>query len=140
MQKNLAEILGEHDPLIIETALVQLFVEANGILVKRNTLIKKMLGNKDEDVLAAKELLIDKVEAKNITDFVNIFELLVPRDDKKINGAFFTPKIITNFVVSQTITSPSQKVCDPSCGCGAFLIAAAIFISEKFGKNALVYR
>ena len=76
MQKNLAEILGEHDPLIIETALVQLFVEANGILVKRNTLIKKMLGNKDEDVLAAKELLIDKVEAKNITDFVNIFDLL----------------------------------------------------------------
>src|SRR3989344_2770189 len=137
MQKNLAEILGEHDPLIIETALVQLFVEANGILVKRNTLIKKMLGNKDEDVLAAKELLIDKVEAKNITDFVNIFELLVPRDDKKINGAFFTPKIITNFVVSQTITSPSQKVCDPSCGCGAFLIAAAIFISEKFGKNVI---
>src|SRR3989344_980432 len=137
MQKNLAEILGEHDPLIIETALVQLFVEANGILVKRNTLIKKMLGNKDEDVLAAKELLIDKVEAKNITDFVNIFELLVPRDDKKINGAFFTPKIITDFVVSQTITSPSQKVCDPSCGCGAFLIAAATFISEKFGKNVI---
>lgn len=137
MQKNLEKILGEHDPLIIETALVQLFVKANGILVKRNTLIKKMLGNKDEDVLAVKESLIDKVEATNITDFVNIFELLVPRDDKKINGAFFTPKIITDFVVSQTITSPSQKVCDPSCGCGAFLIAATTFIAEKFGKNII---
>jgi methylase of polypeptide subunit release factors len=135
MQKKLEKILGEYNPLIIEAALVQLFVETNDILVKRNTLIKKLIEDKDDDVLLAKELLIDKVEARDITDFVNIFELLVPRDNKKINGAFFTPKIITDFVVSQTITSSSQKVCDPSCGCGAFLIAAAVFISEKFGKN-----
>jgi len=135
MQKNLEKILNGYAPSIVETALVQLFVEANGISVKRNLLIKQLIDDTRESVLAAKELLTNKVEAENITDFVNIFELLVPRDDKKINGAFFTPQMITDFIVSQAITSASQKVCDPSCGCGAFLIAATIFISEKFKKN-----
>ena len=135
MQKNLEKILNSYDSSIIETALVQLFVESNDILVKKNALIKQLLQDKSENVLVAKKLLIGKVETKNITDFVNIFELLVPSDDKIINGAFFTPAIITDFIVSQTITSASQKICDPSCGCGAFLIAATFFISEKFKKN-----
>lgn len=135
MQKNLEKILNQYDPDAIETALVQLFVESNDISVKKNVLIRQFLDDKSDSVLFAKNLLMDEVETKNITDFVNLFELLVPHDDKKINGAFFTPKNITDFMVSQTITSASQKVCDPSCGCGAFLIAAAIFISEKFKKD-----
>lgn len=134
MQKNLEKILNNHDPSIIETALVQLFVESNNISVKKNILIKQFLDDRCDGVISAKKLLTDKIETKNITDLVNLFELLVPQGDKKINGAFFTPQNITGFIVSKTITSASQKVCDPSCGCGAFLIAATIFISEKFKK------
>ena len=137
MQKNLEKILNSYDSAVIETALVQLFVEANGVSVKKNELIKQLLRDKSEKVLTAKQLLADKVETKNITDFVNVFELLVPSDDKKINGAFFTPATITDFIVSQTITSASQKICDPSCGCGAFLIAATTYISEKFKKDVI---
>src|SRR3989344_3075500 len=135
MQRNLEKILSQYESSVIETALVQLFVEANSIQVKSNLLIKNLLSDKSDSVLIAKELLVNKIETKNITDFVNAFELLVPHNDKKINGAFFTPKNITDFIASQTITSVSQKICDPSCGCGAFLIAAAIFISEKFKKE-----
>lgn len=124
--------MAECEPATIETALVQVFVETNNILVRRNTLIKDLLENRSEDIIATKKLLEYEVETKTITDFVNIFELLVPTTDKKINGTFFTPRTITDFIVSQTITSPTQKVCDPSCGCGAFLIAAGMFISEKF--------
>ncbi len=135
MQKNLERILNNYDPSIIETALVQLFVESNNISVQKNLLIKQFLDDGCDGVLSAKKLLTGKVETKNITDFVNLFELLVPQSDKKINGAFFTPQNITDFIVSKTITSASQKVCDPSCGCGAFLIAATIFISKKFKKD-----
>ncbi|PIP71260.1 MAG: DNA methyltransferase [Nitrospirae bacterium CG_4_10_14_3_um_filter_44_29] len=137
MQKNLEKILNSYDSSVIETALVQLFVEANDISVKKNEFIKQLLHDKSEKVLTAKKLLTDKVETKNIIDFVNIFELLVPGDDKKINGAFFTPATITDFIVSQTITSASQKICDPSCGCGAFLIAATTYISVKFKKDII---
>jgi len=137
MQKNLEKILNSYDSSIIETALVQLFVESNDISVEKNELIKRLLHYKSEEILTVKHLLENKVETKKITDFVNTFELLVPIDDKKINGAFFTPATITDFIVSQTITSESQKICDPSCGCGAFLIAATIFISKKFKKDII---
>ena len=125
-------ILAKYDPATIETALVQVFVEANNILVRRNSLIKNLLEDNGKNILSVKLLLKHKIEIKTITDLVNIFELLVPADDKKTNGTFFTPKIITDFIVSQTITSPTQKICDPSCGCGAFLTAACMFICEKF--------
>ncbi len=135
MKQPLENIIQKYSPSIIETALVKLFVAVNNISVKHNKLIKGFLATENEHVFEAQQLLSKEIEAKNITDFVNIFELLVPQDDKKINGVFFTPKIVADFITSQTITSSSQKICDPSCGCGAFLVAAAIIISEKFKES-----
>ena len=137
VRKNLVKILGKYDPSVIETALVQLFIESNNIEIKENILIKGIISNNRDNILVAKNELNSLLDSKNITDFVNIFELLVSLEDKKINGAFFTPKTITDFIVSQTINSSSQKVCDPSCGCGAFLISAAIFISENLNKGVV---
>src|SRR3989344_2180910 len=137
MYKNLSNLLTRYDSLAIENALVQLFVENNNIRVKKNVFIKKILDSKNKDIPIIKNLLASEISGKNIFDFVNIFELLVPSSDKKINGAFFTPKFITDFIVSQTITSSSQKICDPSCGCGAFLISATVFISKKYKKNII---
>lgn len=137
MQKNLEKIIINHSTLVIETALVQLFIKANDITVKNNLLIKQFLTDKTHSIATVKDLLAKKIKTKNITDLVNIFELLVPQTDKKINGAFFTPKRITEFIVSQTITSPIQRICDPSCGCGAFLIAATSFISTKYNKKII---
>ena len=132
MYKNLENILIEYDSLAIENALVQLFVESNNIKIKNNIFIKNILKYNNKNISIIKNVLGSEIGKKNINDFVNIFELLVPINDKKINGAFFTPNLITDFIVSQTITSSSQKVCDPSCGCGAFLISATIFISNKY--------
>src|SRR3989344_4913521 len=137
MYKNLSNLLTRYDSLAIENALVQLFVENNNIRVKKNVFIKKILDSKNKDIPIIKNLLASEISGKNIFDFVNIFELLVPSSDKKINGAFFTPKSITDFIVSQTIASSSQKICDPSCGCGAFLISATVFISNKYKKKII---
>jgi len=137
MYKNLSNLLTKYNSLAIENALVQLFIENNGIQVKKNTFIKKILDNEGKDIPIIKNSLASEISGKSIVDFVNIFELLVPDNDKKINGAFFTPQFITDFMVSQSITSSSQKVCDPSCGCGAFLISATVFISKKYKKNVI---
>ena len=137
MYKNLSNILTKYNSLAIENALVQLFIENNHIQVKKNTFIKKILDDESKDMPIIKNFLASEISGKSIVDFVNIFELLVPDNDKKINGAFFTPQFITDFMVSQSITSPSQKVCDPSCGCGAFLISVTVFISNKYKKNII---
>jgi len=135
MQKNLINILNKYSTPIIENALVQLFVECNNIQIRKNVFIKKIINDNKETILSAKKELNNVLKSRHITDFVNIFELLVPAEDKKTNGAFFTPKLITNYIVSQTITSSSQKACDPSCGCGAFLIATALFMLENYKKG-----
>jgi len=137
MQKEFKKILNKFDPTTIETALVQLFVDMNRIVVKRNLLIKSILDQENKVVSAARNLLAKLIEGKTLLDFVNIFELLIPESDKKMNGAFFTPKIITNFIVSQTIKNSKQTICDPSCGCGAFLVSAADLFLKKFKKDIL---
>ncbi len=89
MNKNLSKIIDKHETQAIENALVQLFVEQNNIAVKNNILIKKILDNSSNEVTLAKQELTEVFRSKEIADFVNIFELLVPNKDKKINGAFF---------------------------------------------------
>ena len=134
MNKNLSKIINKHETQSIENVLVQLFVEQNNIVVKNNILIKKILNDSSKEVILAKQEFQEIFKSKEISDFVNIFELLVPNKDKKINGAFFTPKLVTDYIVAETVKDPKQKICDPSCGCGAFLISIAKFISEKFNK------
>jgi len=137
MKSEFNKIVNDFDSRINETALVQLFVDANKISVRKNSLIKSILAQDNKEISSLKNLLSKSIKSKTLSDFVNIFELLIPESDKKINGAFFTPKIITEFIVRQTISNTAQTICDPSCGCGAFLIAAASFFSKKFKKNIL---
>jgi len=137
MNKILSKIINNHDTQAIENALVQLFIEQNNIVVKNNILAKKILNDSSEEVVLVKQEFQKTFQLKEIDDFVNIFELLVPNKDKKINGAFFTPKLITDYIVSETVKNAKQKICDPSCGCGAFLISTAKYISEKFDKSII---
>jgi len=44
---------------------------------------------------------------------------------RKARGAFFTPPEVTRFFCDWAITSPADRVLEPSCGDGAFLEAAA---------------
>lgn len=137
MNKTLSKIINKHEAPCIESALVQLFVEKNNIIVENNILIKKILADSSKEVVLAKQELQAVFQSNEISDFVNIFELLVPEKDKKINGAFFTPKLVTDYIVSETVKDSEQKICDPTCGCGAFLISAARLISEKFNKSVI---
>jgi tRNA1(Val) A37 N6-methylase TrmN6 len=134
MDKMLPKIISKYKTSIIENVLVQLFIEQNNISVKNNILVKDIIQDASDSVILAKKELKEIFQSKEIADFVNIFELLVPDKDKKINGAFFTPKLVTDYIVSKVVKNSNQKVCDPSCGCGAFLISVAKFISEKFNK------
>lgn len=137
MNKKIEKVLSGYEVNNIETALVQLFIENNKITVNKNALIKNYINNTNAQILSAKRELEGKINIGNIYDFVNIYELLVPSTDKKINGAFFTPENITRYIANQTIQSANQTICDPSCGCGAFLITAASLISKKFNKKII---
>jgi tRNA1(Val) A37 N6-methylase TrmN6 len=121
----------------IEESLIQFFVEKNNLRVKENKLILGILKNKGEKIIALKEIFKIKIDKFDINDLEKAFELLIPSNDRKINGAFFTPPTITNYIARELIVSDNQSICDPSCGCGAFLIAAIDVLKNKFNKRVI---
>ena len=116
----------------IEQAIVRAFIENKNLQVKNNRLLLDIINKKSKNSEEIKKLISVPT---NFDDLVSAFELLIPKDDRKLNGAFFTPSVITNFMADELISSSDTKVCDPSCGCGAFLIAACEKFKKKFKKS-----
>ena len=134
-EKELQRLLLQHDMKSIESALVQIFLSNNNLSVRNNVLLLKHIANNTPDVIAAKHTLSSIVGISELSSLVNIFELLIPAADKRLNGAFFTPKFIADYMVKETITAKNVTICDPSCGCGAFLASAIIFLHENYHTN-----
>lgn len=137
MRQLINNLLLEFKAEDIEQGLVLFFIEKNKLKVRKNKQILEVLNNKSSKILKTKEILKTKFDKFNIDDLEKAFELLIPSEDRKINGAFFTPPSITNYIASELITSGSQKICDPSCGCGAFLIAAIELLRKQFNKKII---
>jgi len=135
MQKIIDKLLTKYEIQEIEKAFVQYFVDLNSIKVKNNILIKNILSENGLENI--KSEIRSNIEKLNFYDLINIFELLIPEKDRKLNGAFFTPKLITEFIASNTIKSKKQKICDPSCGCGTFLLESADHINKNFKKGII---
>lgn len=72
---------------------------------------------------------------ENIKELENYLELLIPENDRKLNGAFFTPIYIVDFIINEICPKESDRNLDPSCGCGAFLIGLTEFYKSKYNKT-----
>lgn len=118
----------------IEKALVCTF--ANRIAVDTNN--SQWLRNYLSDVDYS---IVDKVNQitecdLSLNELVSIFEMLVPQSEKKEKGVVYTPEAITRYIVSNTLNCDRiPTVLDPSCGCGAFLVASAEYIHERYGVS-----
>lgn len=116
----------------IERAIIQAFVKSKNIQVKNNLLLLDILNKNSKSIEEIKKII---QAPTSFDDLVSAFELLIPRGDRKLNGAFFTPSLITNYMADELISSPDAKICDPSCGCGAFLVAICEKFKKKFNKS-----
>lgn len=137
MEQFINNLISKYKAEDIEYALVQFFIEKNNINVNKNYQILKILKNISDEISEIKGILKIRFDRFNLDDLEKTFELLIPSDDRKINGAFFTPPNITIYIANELIMSKKQKICDPSCGCGAFLIAAIERFKEKFNKKVI---
>ena len=135
--KIIKELKDKYEIKDIETAFIVSYVSTNGIAVKNNLLIKSIIENEREKTIEIRKIISRYFKEISLFDLVRVFELLIPEEDKRTNGAFFTPRLITSFITSETITSKDSKICDPSCGCGAFLIEAANKIYLDFGESII---
>lgn len=78
---------------------------------------------------------VSALEIETIKDLENHLELIIPQTDRKLNGAFFTPDYIIEFIIKEIKPQPDDKNLDPSCGCGAFLIGLTDYYKKTFKKS-----
>ena len=62
--------------------------------------------------------------------FSELYEAFAGAGVKASEGQFFTPTVAVNLLVDMVNPEPGQTVCDPACGAGGFLIAAAKRLAE----------
>lgn len=139
-QKEIFSLLDKYDVNTLENSLIYLFIEKNskhnGV---KNILIKERLRKINPQ---ATQYLIDFLKRAeielNLKNLETIFEMLIEPENRKINGAFYTPNEIVEHLNKKLITKDSNiKVCDPSCGSGAFLVLATKKIAND-NKQSII--
>lgn len=117
----------------IEKNLIYNFVQENGIDYSPSCYISNYLSDfePNENLITS----IKSLNHKRIEEIVVDMELLMPSEDKKTNGAFFTPQYIVDYIITNIAPQESSKVIDPSCGSGAFLLGIIRYYTNTFHKS-----
>ncbi len=117
----------------IEMHLIYHYVLSNSLDFSNNTILSKYLETFTQNTKLNFE--IENLEISSLKDLENYLELLIPQQDRKFNGAFFTPTYIVDFIINEVKPAQNAKNLDPSCGCGAFLIGIAEYYKTNFNKS-----
>jgi adenine-specific DNA-methyltransferase len=117
----------------IESHLIYSYLNVNKLEYSKNQILSTYLYEFKEISKLYLEVLI--LNITTIKQLENYLELLIPFDDRKFNGAFFTPTYIVDFIIKEVEPQEHHKNLDPSCGSGAFLIGLAQYYKNKFRKS-----
>jgi methylase of polypeptide subunit release factors len=77
--------------------------------------------------------------AVGLKDMEAAFELLIDGERRKLEGVFYTPNFIIDYLVENALRFANRngndlpRICDPSCGSGGFLIRAAEILHGRYG-------
>lgn len=117
----------------IEKAVVSVFCSVNGLKVSDSSFMNNYLNDVDNELSRQiKEIFKNNELEFNVYNLVELYELLIPASESKVNGMVYTPANIKEYILKTTlVTTEPPTVCDPSCGCGSFLLSAAEYIHEK---------
>jgi tRNA1(Val) A37 N6-methylase TrmN6 len=131
-KKEFYTILNEYNIEDIERHIILSFVKKHNINYNDNNLIKNLLHFDINSELFNK---INKLTINNLKSLENYLELLIPSNDRKLNGAFFTPTVIVDFIINEVSPKINDKCIDPSCGSGAFLIGLVEYFKKRYKKS-----
>lgn len=126
-------LLEEHDILTIEKHLIFSFVTNKSLDFFGSKILKELLC--EFVILPEVFQKVSDLQIDNIKLLENYLELLIPPNDRKVNGAFFTPSYVVDFIIKEVSPKMNDKCLDPSCGCGAFLIGLVEYYQKTFNKS-----
>lgn len=119
---------------LCEQCIIKLFLDINRINYRNSSFFISYFSNIDNIKYdKIKSILVSLKIEPSISNLIEIFELLIPDNDKKNNGVVYTPDSIKQCIIHYVLgNNPIGKICDPSCGCGSFLISCAIYLNKTF--------
>lgn len=123
----------------LELELICKFLDLYNLTPIKGSLLEKIVNTSQKEPLN----IFSDITSISTDDLVYTFEVLVPTDEAKKYGAFFTPHQITTFMAKSLLSELEKQghdlskvsILDPAVGCGALLIATAQQLSEKTGKS-----
>jgi len=127
------ELLNSYEITLIEKHLIYSFLQKNNLESNKSPIISVLLADfkKDSEI----HLLVSTLDITDLKLLENYLELLIPTNDRKVNGAFFTPTYVVDFIIKEVSPKNKDKCLDPSCGCGAFLIGLVEYYQNNFNKS-----
>lgn len=138
----------DKDILKLQKCVVRYYLEKKEVNnIESSKMLASYCFSVEQDLFTKIKILMDKYVDKeknrelNIDDLVNIYELLIPIDEKKENGMVFTPENIKIFILENLLNEKDMKyikglkVVDPSCGCGSFLITISLMINKRYALS-----
>ena len=67
-----------------------------------------------------------------------LYETIIPADERKQLGEYYTPAWLAEAMVKELVSDPlNQKVCDPACGSGTFIVEAVKHLLDAANKKGL---
>lgn len=127
------ELLNNYDIATIEQHLIYAFIHNKKLEIEKSLIVSDLM--KDFEKNAKIYLLVSVLEIQDLKLLENYLELLIPENDRKVNGAFFTPTYIVDFIIKEISPKFEDKCLDLSCGCGAFLIGLVEYYQKTFNKS-----
>jgi type I restriction-modification system DNA methylase subunit len=90
-----------------------------------------------------KRLIVDLIDPENWSSMEadvkgDIYEGLLARsaaESPKGAGQYFTPRELIKGIVDCVQPTPNDRICDPACGTGGFLLAAHEYVARHCGKE-----
>ena len=125
--KSINQLTEEYGIATVEKSVVKRFVDKNVSISQKSSLLENYF-----DVGNVNEIFL---ELENFEALEHFLEILIPQDDRKLNGAFFTPRYVVDFIINEIQPQENDTNLDPSCGCGAFLIGLVKYYKQKFNKT-----
>jgi tRNA1(Val) A37 N6-methylase TrmN6 len=132
-KRKIAELLSCFSIECVEKEIIMYFLNNFHLDYSTSPVLTNYLHNyslNNELSMQTSTLGIDSIKTLE-----NCLEMLIPDNDRKLNGAFFTPTYIVDYIIDEIKPKENDRNIDPSSGCGAFLIGLAEYYHKHYKKS-----
>ncbi|MCL2650477.1 MAG: N-6 DNA methylase [Candidatus Azobacteroides sp.] len=133
IKRKIAELLSSFNIENIEKEVIVHYLDKFHLDYSSSCILEDYLHNYIPDNNLS--IQVNMLGIDSIKTLENCLEMLIPDNDRKLNGAFFTPTYIVDYIIDEIKPKENERNIDPSSGCGAFLIGLAEYYHRQYGKS-----